>query len=98
MLFVGQQSNVEITASFMAMAFGPSLELHGAMPAAGLQVAFVGTGWAKNETLRVIVGDTGGQRGGSQRDGGTFKADASGAFSGAGSVRLPSASRPVACR
>jgi hypothetical protein len=83
-IFVGQQSSTEITANFMAMAFGPSLELTAYAGRPGSHVAFVGTGWARNETLHVSMGETG-----ARQKVGTFQADETGAFRNAGDTRVP---------
>jgi hypothetical protein len=83
-IFVGQQSNSQITASFKPMAFGPALELTMYAGRPGSHVAFVGTGWARNDTLHVSIGEkTGGQQVG------TFTADTTGAFHNAGDIRVP---------
>lgn len=84
LIFVGQVSNSEITASFKPMGFGPALELTTYAGRPGSHVAFVGTGWARNDTLRVFVGE---KAGGQQL--GTFQADDTGAFRNAGDVRVP---------
>jgi hypothetical protein len=83
-IFVGQVSNSEITASFKPMAFGPALELTAYAGRPGSHVAFVGTGWARNDTLHVSMGE---KPGGQQL--GTFQADGTGTFRNAGDIRVP---------
>jgi hypothetical protein len=83
-VFVGQQSNSQITASFMPMAFGPALELTVYAGRPGSRVGFVGTGWARSETLRVSIGEKP-----SGQPVGTFTADTTGAFRNAGDIRVP---------
>ncbi len=83
-IFVGQQSNAEITVSFKSMAFGPALELTTYAGRPGSQVAFVGNGWARDDVLHVYLGE--GARG---QEVGTFNADNTGAFRDAGQIRVP---------
>jgi hypothetical protein len=83
-IFIGQQSAAEITVSFMAMAFGPALELTSYSGRPGSHVAFVGTGWARGDLLHVSIGEQAGQQ-----EIGSFRADADGAFRNVGEVRVP---------
>jgi hypothetical protein len=83
-IFVGQQSNADITVDFIAMAFGPALELTSYAGRPGSHVAFVGTGWARNDVLHVYAGEAA-----ALQEIGAFRADATGAFRDAGEVRLP---------
>jgi hypothetical protein len=83
-IFVGQQSNSEIAASFQAQGFGPGLELTAYAGRPGSRVAFVGTGWARNDTLHVSIGEKPGGP-----DLATFSADQTGAFRDAGDLRIP---------
>ena len=48
----------------------------------GTQIAFIGSGWARNETLHAYAGE-------GRAEVATFQADASGAFNAAGGFRLP---------
>jgi hypothetical protein len=82
LVFVGQQSGVEIVARFVVLPFSPSLELSNYAGRPGTPIAFVGSGWARNETLHASIGEGDAQVA-------TFQADPSGAFNSAGGFRLP---------
>ena len=82
LLFVGQQSGVEITAKFVVLPFSPSLELTNYAGRPGTPIAFKGSGWARNENLRASIGEGSAQEA-------SFRADAGGAFDAAGGFRLP---------
>ena len=88
LIFVGLQSGSEITANFVQLPFGPSLELSVYAGRPGTPVAFVGSGWAHGETLHAYVGE-------GRQTVATFQADAQGAFTGAGTFRLPIGSGPA---
>ncbi len=82
LIFVGEQSGAEISANFVALPFGPSLELSVYAGRTRAPVAFIGSSWARSEVLHAYAGEQ-------RQPVGTFQADASGAFHGAGSFRLP---------
>jgi hypothetical protein len=82
LVFVGQESRTEISANFIALDFGPALELTVYAGRVGSPVAFIGSGWARNERLTAYVGE-------GRHEVATFQADAGGAFRGGGSFRLP---------
>jgi len=82
LLFVGQQSGVEIVAKFVVLPFSPGLELSNYAGRPGTPISFVGSGWARNETLTATIGEGSTQVA-------KFQADASGAFNAAGEFRLP---------
>jgi len=82
LLFVGQQSGVEIVAKFVVLPFSPSLELTNYAGRPGTPVAFVGSGWARSETLHAYIGE-------GRAQAASFQADVSGAFNAAGGFRLP---------
>jgi hypothetical protein len=82
-IFVSLQSNAQVAAAFAPAPFGPSLELTSYAGRPGSRVAFTGSGWARQEPLRVSLGDK------DHRQVGTFQADANGAFANAGEIRLP---------
>jgi hypothetical protein len=83
-IFVGQQSKAEVAVNFMAMNFLPGLELTAYAGRPGTRVAFIGSGWAREDTLQIFVGE---KAGGQPL--GTFMSDASGSFEGAGEIRVP---------
>jgi hypothetical protein len=82
LLFVGQQSGVEIVAKFVVLPFSPGLELSNYAGRPGTPISFVGSGWARNEALTATIGEGSTQVA-------KFQADASGAFNAAGEFRLP---------
>jgi len=82
LLFVGQQSGVEIVAKFVVLPFSPSLELSNYAGRPGTPIAFVGSGWARNEILHAYIGE-------GRAQAANFQADASGAFNAVGGFRLP---------
>jgi hypothetical protein len=82
LIFVGHQSGVQITARFVVLPFSPSLELSNYAGRPGTPITFIGSGWARSETLNASIG-----AGGDKVV--TFQADASGAFNAAGGFRLP---------
>ena len=82
LLFVGHQSGAQITAKFVVLPFSPSLQLSNYAGRPGTPIAFIGDGWARNETLHAYVGED-------RRPVATFQSDPSGAFNGAGHFRLP---------
>ena len=82
LLFVGHQTGAVITAKFVVLPFGPSLQLTNYAGRPGTAIAFVGDGWAHNETLHVSIGE-------GHQPITTFQADANGAFDAAGQFRLP---------
>ncbi len=90
LLFVGQQSGVEIVAKFVVLPFSPSLELSNYAGRPGTPIAFVGSGWARNEALSVYIGE-------GRTQVAKFQADASGEFSAAGRFRLPIGTRAGGC-
>lgn len=82
LIFVGHQSGVQIAAKFVILPFSPGLELSNYAGRPGTQIAFIGSGWARNETLHAYAGE-------GRAEVATFQADASGAFNAAGGFRLP---------
>src|SRR6185295_13432457 len=82
LLFLGKKSGANISAKFVVLPFGPGLELTNYAGRPGTPIAFLGDGWARNETLHVFVGE-------GRSEVVTFKSDAAGAFTGAGLFRLP---------
>jgi hypothetical protein len=82
LVFIGQQSGAEILAKFVVLPFSPSLELSNYAGRPGTPITFVGSSWARNETLHASIGE-------GRTEVATFKADASGAFTAAGGFRLP---------
>ncbi|MBV9173540.1 MAG: hypothetical protein JOZ81_26040 [Chloroflexi bacterium] len=87
LIFVGQQSGVEIATNFVQLAFGPSLELSVYAGRPGTPIAFAGSGWARGETVNAYVGQ-------GRQQVATFQADATGAFDSAGLFRLPIGAGP----
>jgi hypothetical protein len=82
LLFVGDQSGAQITAKFAVLPFSPSLQLSNYAGRPGTEIAFIGDGWARNETLHAYIGEGRDQVA-------IFQSDASGAFNSAGQFGLP---------
>jgi hypothetical protein len=82
LLFVGHRTDAHITAKFVVLPFTPGLQLTNYAGRPGTPIAFMGDGWARNETLHAFGGEDRSQLV-------TFQADATGAFSAAGLFRLP---------
>jgi hypothetical protein len=80
--FVAQGGGQTLTAKFVVLPFGPALELTDYAGRPGSPVAFIGSGWARNETLHAFVGE-------GRQAVGTFRADGTGAFKGAGGFHIP---------
>lgn len=86
LVFVGQRTRAVITATFKALPFSPSLELTAYAGRPGSPVAFIGSGWARDETLRAYAGDG--------QEVATFRSDPGGSFHGAGTFRIPVRTAP----
>jgi hypothetical protein len=82
LLFLGKKSGANISAKFVVLPFSPGLELTNYAGRPGTRIAFNGDGWARNETLDVLVGE-------GRSEVVTFQSDATGAFTTAGLFRLP---------
>jgi hypothetical protein len=80
--FVANQSGVKIAAQFVVLPFSPSLQLTNYAGRPGSPIAFMGDGWARNETLHAYVGKE-------RTRVATFVSDTTGAFNAAGQFRLP---------
>jgi hypothetical protein len=82
LVFVGHRSGAEVTAKFVVLPFSPGMQLTNYAGRPGTPIAFTGDGWARGETLHVLVGED-------RTQVVTFQADATGAFTATGSFRLP---------
>jgi hypothetical protein len=82
LLFIGYKSDAHLETKFVVLPFGPGLQLTGYAGRPGTPIAFTGDGWARNEMLRVLVGEQ-------RTEVVTFQSDATGAFNAAGNFRLP---------
>jgi hypothetical protein len=82
LLFFGKKSGANITAKFVVLPFSPGLQLTNYAGRPGTSISFTGDGWARNETLHVLIGE-------GRTQVATFQSDATGAFSDGGLFRLP---------
>jgi hypothetical protein len=84
LLFVGSQTQMAAEADFEVLPYPGSLQLTNYAGPPGSEVAFTGNGFSAGEELQAYVGEAG-----KGTKVSTFKADAKGAFSGAGAFRIP---------
>ncbi|HEX2987134.1 MAG TPA: hypothetical protein VHS06_03075, partial [Chloroflexota bacterium] len=84
LLFVGSQTQMASEADFQVLPYPGALQLTLYAGPPGSEVAFTGSGFSAGEEVTAYIGEPGN---GTKVS--TFKADAKGAFSGAGSFRIP---------
>src|SRR2546430_6438425 len=87
LIFVSHRSAGEIATKFVVLPFSPGLELSNYAGRPGTPITLNGTGWARDETLQVYVGES--DKALATKAVSTLQADNSGAFQASGGFRLP---------
>ncbi len=87
LIFVGRVTGTQMTATFKALDFQPSLQLTVYAARPGATISFVGEQWAHGDHLHAFIGDLDGKV--KLKEVATFDADQSGAFHDAGAFRIP---------